>query len=204
MNILRNIVRNHPIEGKTSRIAALCAVGALILSGCDKKLEHASVEITDMHRHYYPVVQGEQLGVTYDIENTSDNTLFVQEIQTTCGCIVVDEELPLVILPKRTGKLHLTFNSLKNSGYVEHFIWLYGNFTDSDYRELRFDTNVVPHADYTRDYEQLWHEKETKTGIMEDFVDGKSTEKGYYTDEGIDRRDENRDNIQQTLDQYAP
>lgn len=175
----------------------------LILTACiDKELKDVRVEIKDPIRHYYPVIQGELLGVTYEFENKSDTPLFIQEVQTTCGCVVAHDELPIVILPHRTGMLHLTYNTIKNSGFVRHYVWCYGNFVDSTYRELQFDTNVVPNADYTRDYEQLWHEQETRTGSMRDFVDGKSSEKGYRTDEG-DPRDEYREEIQGIIDAHA-
>ena len=170
------------------------------LCACERKLELAEVEITDVKRHYYPVIQGELLGITYDIENMSDHPLFIREIQTTCGCMFSEDKLPIVILPKQTGKVHFTYNSTKNTGYVEHFAWLYGNFTDSLYRELQFDTNVVPPKDYTRDYEELYHQVQTRSDDMRDLVDGKSTDKGYYTDEGIDPRDQNRKETQKKVD----
>ena len=183
-------------------ILFLC-VFALIFGACKRKLEPAEVEIIDPYRHYYPVIQGELLGVTYDIENTSEHPLFIQELQTTCGCLFSQDELPIVILPKQTGKLHLQYNSTKNTGYVEHFVWLYGNFTDSLYRELRFDTNVVPPRDYTRDYEELYHDVLTKNESMKDLVDGNSTDKGYYTDAGLDPREENRKEVQNKVDQVV-
>lgn len=172
----------------------------LIFSACKKELKPASVEITDPKRHYYPVIQGELLGITYDIENTSDQPLFIQEIQTTCGCMVSHDKLPIVILPNQKGKLHFTYNSTKNTGYVEHFAWLYGNFTDSLYRQLQFDTNVVPPVDFTPDYEELYRQVVTRSSDMKDLVDGKASEKGYYTDDGMDPREENRENIEDLVE----
>ena len=172
----------------------------LVAIGCEKKLEDVDVEFTDPIRHYYPVIQGELLGITYEIENTSENPLFIQEVQTTCGCVVTNDELPLVVLPNKTGKLSLTYNSTKNVGHVEHFIWVYGNFKDSTWRELRFDTNVVPPRDYTRDYEEIVYDIVNKSPNMKDLIDGRSTDKGYYTDEGIDPRFENQEVIQQEVD----
>ena len=167
-------------------------LGAVILTvACDRQLKLVDVDITDPKRHYYPVIQGELLGITYDIENTSDHPLFIKEIQTTCGCMINNDQLPLVIPPKHTGKVHFTYNSTKNTGYVEHLAWLYGNFTDSLWRELQFDTNVVPPVDYTPDYEELFHKVQTRSADIKDLVDGKATEKGYYTDEDIDPRAEN-------------
>lgn len=173
--------------------------GAIMLTvACERKLELVDVEITDPKRHYYPVIQGELLGITYDIENISDHPLFIQEVQTTCGCMVIADELPIVIPANKTAKLHFTYNSTKNTGFVEHFAWLYGNFTDSAYRELQFDTNVVPPVDYTRDYEELFRMVETRNPDIKDLVDGKATEKGYYTDEGIDPR---KQNLEETQDE---
>ena len=160
------------------------------------------VEIIDPKRHYYPVIQGELLGVTYEIENTSKDPLFIQEIQTTCGCVSPLDKLPIVILPKQTGKIHFKYNSTKNVGYVEHFAWLYGNFTDSTWRELQFDTNVVPPEDYTPDYEQLYRDVETGSITMKDLVDGRSTEKGYYTEDGINPNEENREDIEETVERF--
>lgn len=186
-------------------ITSGCVLGLLftLFTACEKKLDPAVVEIIDPIRHYYPVVQGEMLGVTYEIENTSDNALFIQEVQTTCGCVVPSSDLPIVVLPKRRGYLRLSFNSIKNTGYVCHYVWCYGNFADSTWRELQFDTNVVPSADYIRDYEQLWQEKATHTGSMANLVDGDSSEKGYYTDDGVDPRERNRQNIQDAADDLA-
>ena len=170
------------------RILTIILFSGLLLGACEKKLTPVEVDIVDPKRHYYPVIQGELLGITYDIENLSDDPLFIKEIQTTCGCMVVQDKLPIVILPKQVGKVHFTYNSTKNTGFVEHYAWLYGNFTDSLHRELQFDTNVVPPVDYTPDYEQLWYQVESRSPNMKELVDGKSTEKGYYTDEGIDPR----------------
>lgn len=181
-------------------IALATVAAASFMASCERKLEDAQVEIVDPKRHYYPVLQGELLGVTYEIENTGKTPLFIREIQTTCGCLVVNDELPIVILPNKTGSVHLTYNSLKNVGYVEHFAWLYGNFADSTYREIQFDTNVVPPTDYTRDYEERFRDYEMRSPTLKDLVDGKTTEKGYYTDQGIDPRQENLDEMNNYVD----
>lgn len=128
------------------------------LVSCEKELKPATVVIKDPVRHYYPVLQGEMLEVSYEIENTSDNPLFIREVQTTCGCVVPKTDLPIIVLPKKSGFVQVAFNTIKNIGYVCHYIYCYGNFKDTTCVELQFDTNVVPSADYIRDYEQLWHE----------------------------------------------
>jgi len=143
------------IQTYTLRMLAMLAVTVLVFASCNKRLKPASVLIADPVLHLNPVPQGEALKILFEIENTSNNPLFIQEIQTTCGCIIPKNELPIVILPHRMGTIHLAYNTIKNTGYVDHFVYCYGNFDGEDHIELEFDTNVVPRADYIRDYEQL-------------------------------------------------
>lgn len=174
------------------------------LLACDKELKPASVILVDPVRHYYPVLQGEMMNISYEIENTSDNPLFIQELQTTCGCIISKDELPVVILPHKVGYINLVFNTIKNTGYVDHFIYCYGNFQDSTCVELEFDTNVVPRADYVHDYEQLWQEQTKDAETIHDFVDGLPGQKGYYTNPEISPRTRRKEAIQEEVDEKAP
>lgn len=161
------------------KVALIAAVVLFTVCSCNKHLKPATILVVDPIRHYYPVIQGDMMEISYKLENTSSNPLFIHEIQTTCGCIVPRAELPLVVLPHKVGFVNVTFNTIKNTGYVDHFIYCYGNFQDTTCIELEFDTNVVPRADYIRDYEQLWHEQaiQQKTPL-----DGMEMQKGYYTD----------------------
>ena len=174
------------------------------MCACDKKLRPAGVIVVDPVRHYYPVIQGEMMNISYEFENTSDNPLFIQEVQTTCGCLVPRSELPIVVLPHKIGFINLTFNTIKNTGYVNHYIYCYGNFQDSTCIEMSFDTNVVPRADYVRDYEQLWHEQVDDEKSMRDFVDGMPGQKGYYTETEVSPRTKRKEAIQEEVDEVAP
>lgn len=186
-----------------SVVALFIIALTLPLYSCkEKALKEAKVDIKDMYRHYYPVIQGEILPITYEISNLSDEPLVIQEIQSSCGCLIPYDDLPVVVLPNKKNTVRLGYNSIKNTGHVEHQIYLYGNFTDSVYRLLKFDTNVVPPADYTRDYEVLYHEQ-TEEGKLkiEDLVDGNSVEKGYYTDDEGDIRENTRKERQEKADE---
>ena len=102
-----------------------------------------TIKITDPIRHYYPVVQGEQFEINISIKNTGENFLKITDIQTSCGCMAVDND------------------SKKNIGYVKHFIKIYGNIPNGE-AEMIFDYNVVPDALYTPDYEEIYS-KENKS-----------------------------------------
>lgn len=187
---------------KAAAVFSLTVVALVFYSCKDKKLKEADVVIEDPYRHYYPVIQGETLPINYEIENISEEPLVIQEIQTSCGCLIPFDDLPIIVLPNKKNTIRLGYNSIKNTGYVDHQVYLYGNFKDSTYRLLTFDTNVVPPADYTRDYEVLYHEQTEKNPVkIEDLVDGTSATKGYYTDESGDIRENTRKERQQKADQ---
>ena len=184
-------------------LVLLTVIALIIFSSCTKKLKPASAIVVDPVRHYYPVLQGEMMSIAYEIENTSNNPLFIQEIQTTCGCIVPRNQLPLVVLPHKSSAIFLSFNTIKNTGYVDHFIYCYGNFQDTTCIELEFDTNVVPQADYIHDYEQLWHEQATGAASLRDFVDGMPSQKGYYTETYITPRTDFNQETQRVVDENS-
>ena len=196
-------ITNYKLK-KAATVFSLMAVALPFFSCRDKKLEEADVMIEDVNRHYYPVIQGEILPITYEIENPSNIPLVIQEIQTSCGCLVPFDDLPIVVLPNKKNTIRLGYNSNKNTGFVEHQVYLYGNFKDSTYRLLTFDTNVVPPADYTRDYEVRFHEQnERAQKKFEDLVDGDSNEKGYYTDDKGDIRENTRQERQEKADKVV-
>jgi len=197
-------IRTNRVTDFLIRRGVLLCTFVLCFVSCDKQLKPASVIVVDPIRHYYPVIQGEMMDLSYEIENTSDNPLFIQELQTTCGCIVSRDELPIVILPHKIGYVHLTFNTIKNTGYVDHFIYCYGNFQDSTCVELEFDTNVVPRADYVHDYEQLWQEQTKGARSIRDFVDGMPGQKGYYTNPEMTPRTRRKESVQDEVDRVAP
>lgn len=175
---------------KKNKRNGLLFVLLVLLTACyEKELEPADIHIIDPVRHYYPVMQGEIMGVTFEMENLSDNPLFIKEVQTTCGCVVSRDDLPIIVLPHKHGFVHLKFNTIKNSGYADHFVYCYGNFKDTTVVELEFDTNVVPRGNTSRDYEELWREQAGITGTgIRDAVDGKTGQRGYYTDQSGDPR----------------
>lgn len=149
------------------------------LCGCSTELKPTSVSINDTIRHYYPIMTGEILTLSYEIENTGKEPLVISEIQSTCGCIATDDKRK-VIPEGQKVVLNFEYDSSKNIGYVEHEIILYGNFEKSSIRKLYFDINVVPGANYTEDYETLFKEREKSNSLLRK---NKSTDrKNYYVD----------------------
>jgi hypothetical protein len=177
---------------KMKKIIYILGILTFALVSCNKQLKPATVIVIDPVRHYYPIIQGEEMTVTYELENTSDNPLFIQEIQTSCGCVIPREELPVVILPHRHGVITLDYNTIKNNGYVSHYVYCYGNFKDTVAIMMEFDTNVVPSSDYIRDYEQLWTEQVKNSPNFQNIINSSTSQKGYYIESIFDESQSNQ------------
>lgn len=174
-------------------LAALCCV---VLPGCRKVVGTTTVEVKDSVRHYYPVIAGQVLNLSFVIKNTGDQPLVIRDVQASCGCIFPDKEREAIrrggekrmLLPGNKTTLFFKYESAKNIGYVEHEIRIYCNAEPRGIVRLLFDVNVVPQADYTRDYEELYKEAVERSDIIRGLVDGDESEKGYYVDIEHDSR----------------
>jgi hypothetical protein len=150
----------------------------VVLNSCDFEEKLVDVKIVDPVRHYYPIVQGQELKIIIELENKSDSPFKITDILTSCGCVMVKEGTFDVIPAQSTGHLELTYNSNKNIGLVNHFIYIYGNLNKADKLEANFDVHVVPDALYTPDYEELHRKEIEDKGGKKNMVEG--NEKGYY------------------------
>jgi Protein of unknown function (DUF1573). len=149
-------------------------------TGCKKEVRPTTMAIKDSVRHYYPIKQGQQLDIMFTVTNTGDAPLIISEMQPSCGCIILDKSSHIIIPEDGIRQFKATYNSIKNVGEVIHRIRIFGNMLPHGKAELKFDVNVVPDADYTRDYEELFQEFNAKNGIIREIVDGKESELGYY------------------------
>lgn len=139
----------------------------LCFTGCRKEVRPTSMTIKDSVRHYYPIKQGQQLDIMFTITNTGDAPLIISEMQPSCGCIILDKSSHIIIPEDGIRQFKATYNSIKNVGEVVHRIRIFGNMLPDGRAELKFDVNVVPDADYTRDYEELYQEFNTKMVLSE-------------------------------------
>ena len=162
----------------------LILFAALLLSllSCTSRVAYTTVEIKDPVRHYYPILQGQELMVTVRLNNTGKVPLVVKDIQPSCGCIILESDHEMVVPPDRFMYVTLRYDSRKNVGKAEHSIRFWGNISPGGMAEMRFDVNVVPDAMYHHDYEELYDKSESARKLKE-FVDGHGeTGLGYYVD----------------------
>lgn len=178
----------------TIRFLKLLTVFAVIVS-CDYKEELVDVKIVDPVRHYYPIIQGQELNIVIKLENSSDYPFKITDILTSCGCVIVKKGTFEVIPAQSTGYLELTYNSNKNIGLVNHFIYVYGNLNKVSKLEANFDVHVVPDALYTPDYEELYRKEVEENGGVKNAVEGNENDKGYYLSAGDSEGENNNTNF---------
>jgi len=152
----------------------------VVIASCNVKDKKTSIEIVDNDRHYFPVLQGQELDIVFPIKNIGENPFILEDMITSCGCLVPQKSSIKTIPGKSEGRLILKYNSNKNVGYVKHYVTLYGNFETTDKMEVVFDVNVVPNSLWTPDYEELYHKE--KDGKIKSAVEGDENNKGYYMD----------------------
>ena len=151
-------------------------------TSCKKRVGMTTVAIVDSVRHYYPVLTGQVITLSYELENTGDHPLIIRDIQPSCGCIEPQLDSRMV-LPGKKVRLLFKYESAKNIGYVQQVIRVHGNIKPNGIAKMLFDINVVPNADYTRDYEELYKEAVERSAMVRGLVDGDEKEKGYWTDD---------------------
>ena len=158
-------------------------VALLSLVGCSRKVQYTTVEIKDPVRHYYPILQGQELSVMIRLQNLGKVPLVIRDIQPSCGCIILESDHEMVVPPERSMTVTLKYDSRKNVGKVEHAIRFWGNISPAGMAELRFDVNVVPDANTHRDYEEMY-DKEESNRRLNKFMEetGSEIAMGYYVD----------------------
>ena len=161
----------------------LCIILTLGLCSCHTKLGLTTVELADPVRHYYPILQGQELTVIAKLTNTGDTPLVITDVQPSCGCITTDFKGDTMIPPDQYMYVTIKYDSNKNVGLVEHSVRFWGNIEPDGMAQMRFDVNIVPDANYHHDYEEL-HDKSQTGGVLKDLVTGtgQDTGLGYYTD----------------------
>lgn len=158
------------------------------LLSCHKRVGPTSLTIVDPVRHYYPLVQREDLRMNYLVINTGRYPFIIQDLQPASLSIELTKKLPHLIPVGDSLNISLVYHTDRNIGYVEHKIRIFGNvnlLNDSSIvgeADLTFDTHIVRPSLDQSDYEERYWKKKS---LDEKLVDGTRGEQGYYTDEDI-------------------
>lgn len=169
---------------KTKTILILVAITAILaIIFWQKTLQPTTIEIKDPVRHYFPIVQGDELLINCQLTNTGDEDLAITSIQPSNFTISMISDMPGIIPAGKTETLTFVFHSEKNIGFTSHVIRFYGNIYGCEYDSLVFDTHIVRPTVDGSDYEEIYYKQKSD---MEVLVDGERGQKNYWTDDNID------------------
>lgn len=161
----------------------------LCFSSCKKKVGPTAMIVEDSIRHYYSVLQGQELEMTFRVKNIGKTPLVISDIQPSCGCISVDKDEQNLILPNKEGRFKFIFKSEKYVGYVHHTIRLFGNMEPNGMSEFIFDTNIVPPYHASPDYEDVYRDYVEKNARVDEVLRAQANQRGYWTKEGDYNKD---------------
>lgn len=153
----------------------------LALSSCSKQVRPTEIVVEDPIRHYLPILEGTEFELNYKIYNVGKNSLVITDIQSSCGCTVLDD-YTAVIPAKKEGMIRLKYNSDKNVGYVSNQIRVYGNMLPDGFILLEFDLNVVPNSGENHDYEEKYEERIGINESIQRSFHRDPSYKRYYVD----------------------
>ena len=153
-------------------------------TSCSKEVQMTTIVVQDSIRHYYPLVQGTDMELSWRIANVGKEPLVLTDVQPSCGCITEDLGKNNIVLPGDEITLKFQFRTEGYAGYVRHTIRLFGNIFPKGMACLVFDTNVVAPAFGSPDYEERLktrNERDVASGVKT-LVDGNEGQRGYWTD----------------------
>src|SRR5690554_7650559 len=164
----------------------LFSIVVLLLSfgfkSCNVKDRTTTIHVVDNDRHYYPILRGQEKEILFRIENKGKSPFVLYDIFTSCGYLKISKKSSIRSIPAgEEGFLILEYTAISNIGYADYYVTLYENFDSIDKNEIKFDINIVPQAQFTKDYEEVFKEVQDKNSIKQS-VDGKESERGYYMD----------------------
>ncbi len=163
---------------------AMALAATVGFTSCSKEVQMTHIVVQDSIRHYYPLVQGTDMYLSWRIANVGKDPLVLTDIQPSCGCISEDLSKNNIVLPGEETTLKFKFKTEGYTGYVRHTIRLYGNISPNGMACLIFDTNVVAPAFGSPDYEERFKSRndfDVVTGVKT-LVDGGNEKRGYWTD----------------------
>ena len=79
----------HHYRLNSNIILLLIMLAGLMLSACQQTVQPTSITIKDSIRHYYPLIRGDELRMSYDITNIGEEPLVITDIQPSCSAIVL-------------------------------------------------------------------------------------------------------------------
>ncbi|GEM_PF-1969565 len=152
----------------------------LYIIGCKTPTQNTSLEIEDSVRTYLPILQGDKQDIIVKVKNTGKTPLKLEDVLPSCACTDA-RILNSLIPPGKFGYIQMKFDSNKNIGYAGIYTTIVAN-TAQRYHTLFFEINVVPDANKTLDYEEIYRDNLMANKFyLREATRGMSINKDYKT-----------------------
>lgn len=106
----------------------------------DKPL--TTVALSQSNYDFGNIKKGDKVNHVYEITNTGKNPLVISEVKPGCGC-TAPEFTKEPILPGKTGKITLSFDSSSFDGAVQKYADVFANVEKAPIK-LTFNANIQP------------------------------------------------------------
>lgn len=128
----------------------------ILMNSCQTNHQQSNLEIEDSVRTYLPILQGDKQDIIVKVKNTGNAPLNIEDVLPSCSCTDA-KILNSLIPPGKFGYIQMKFDSNKNIGYAGVYTTIVAN-TAQKYHTLFFEINVVPDANKTLDYEEIYRD----------------------------------------------
>ncbi len=147
----------------------------------NKFLHKTTLQVIDSIRHYYPILRGSKLNMVVKVKNTGDYPLKIYNVLPSCGCTLA--KFPKRVIPVGSfGLIQMEYESSKNIGYVGIYTTIVAN-TKKPSHTIFFDLNVVSNPLYTKDFEEIYTDKQKKENAsIKAMANGNLNQRDYVTD----------------------
>lgn len=112
------------------------------------------------------IQQGDKIEQIFQIKNTGDAPLKIEQVKTSCGCTVAMPSQSL-LSPGERGELKAVFNSSGFSGNISKIVYVYTNDPTSKVTEVVMKGRVIPEITVTPEMIDLGSIKPDNTRQIE-------------------------------------
>ncbi len=101
-----------------------------------------NLALSENHHDFGKIKKGEKVAHTYTVTNMGSNPLIISQVKPGCGC-TAPEYTTEPIMPGKTGKITLSFDSTNFDGLVNKQAEVYANVEKAPIT-ITFSANIQP------------------------------------------------------------
>ena len=129
-------------KGFLSQLFLMMFLSSLYAQDSGTELDGATIQFEIAAHDFGDIVQGDKVNFTFEFKNTGNQPLILSNVLVQCGCTATEWPRDPV-LPGKSGKIAVNFDSAGKSGMQNKVITVVSNATNAHER-VKIITNVLP------------------------------------------------------------